>query len=68
MTQNWLETLIPVSKLLTFQLSNIRELETIKYAFDDLSIPILTVASPALVGLSLVRVKRQYDLRKMCNV
>ena len=33
MTQNLLETLTPVSSL-TFQLSNVRELETVKYAFD----------------------------------
>ena len=34
MTRNVLETLPP--KPLTFQLSNVRELETIKYAFDEM--------------------------------
>ena len=33
MTQLLLETLTPGLKLLTFQHSNVRELETIKYAF-----------------------------------
>ena len=35
MTQNLLETLTSVSKLLTFQIPHVRELETIRYAFGN---------------------------------